>query len=63
MIGSIKVPLVVLHHFCVQQRGGGGVGCVAITDVVIWGHCYDLYVVVLCEQTGTGRVERRNEIA
>ena len=50
VIGSIKVPLVVLHHHCVQQRRASGVSCIAVIDVVVRGHRYGLYVVVLCEQ-------------
>ena len=50
MIGSVKIPLVMLHHDGVQHRWVSGVGCIAVTDVVIRGHCYGLYVVVLCRQ-------------
>lgn len=55
MIGSIKVPLVVLHYGDIQQWRTSGMSGIAVAEIVVRGHCYVLNVIVLSGQSyGTG---------
>ena len=55
MVGSIKLPLVILDHHHMQQWRAGVVGGIAVLDVVIRGHCYFFNVVVLSRKHGDQR--------